>query len=318
MLTDFIADPGSIAAILTVAGFYAIFAIGLQVQVGHGGVDNFGQVGFFLIGAYASTLLIERWHWSLVAGVLGAMVIAMLASVLVSLPALRLRGDFLAIVTLAFGEILRNVALNERDLTAGALGLDALHFRTEVVRPFIADARRDDVDIDRLIPLLGLTWVLVIVVALFTWLLLRTPWGRVLRAVREDAAAVRALGKNAFLYQAEAMAIGAAWGSLSGVLYAWHQVHFSPNSFEPIVTFAGFVIIIVAGLGSIWGTVLLAVVIQGGLIEGSRYYLDALPLTNAQEASLRYMLVGAVLMLVVALRPQGIFGSREELAVLDE
>ena len=116
----------------------------------------------------------------------------------------------------------------------------------------------------------------------------------------------------------QAAAGGAAWGALAGVLYAWNQVHFSPNSFEPIVTFAGFVILIVAGIGSIWGTVIMAVLIQGLLIEGSRYYLDALGLTNAQEASLRYMVVGVVLMLLVGLRPQGIFGKREELAVLDE
>jgi len=112
------------------------------------------------------------------------------------------------------------------------------------------------------------------------------------------------------------MAIGAAWGGLAGVLFAWHQVHFSPNAFEPVVTFAGFVIIIVAGIGSIWGTVLTAVLVQGIIIEGSRYL--STPFTNAQEASLRYMLVGALLMLMVAFRPQGIFGRREELAVLDE
>lgn len=314
---DLLADISPWGAILTVAGIYAIFAIGLQVQVGHGGVDNFGQVGFFLIGAYASTLLTERYGWSLLASVLGALVIAMVASLLVSIPTLRLRGDFLAITALAFGEILRNVALNEREFTGGALGLDALSFRVDVSRPLLRAARENDIDIDRVAPLFLLTWVLVIVVTVVTWLLLRTPWGRVLRAVREDDAAVRALGKNAFLYKAQAMAVGAAWGALAGVLYAWNQIHFSPNSFEPIVTFAGFVIIIAAGLGSVWGTVLMAVLIQGVLVEGSRYYLpDAL--TNAQEASLRFMLVGLVLMLVIGFRPQGAFGKREELAALDE
>lgn len=314
---EFLADTGMWAPILIVAGIYAIFALGLQVQVGHGGVDNFGQVGFYLIGAYASTLLVERWGWSLLPGVLAAMAIAMVAAVLVSIPALRLRGDFLAITALAFGEILRNVALNERELTKGAIGIDAREFRVEFTRPFLRDARDAGWDVDRLIPLLVLTWTLVIAVALVSWLLLRTPWGRVLRAVREDPAAARALGKNAFVYQAQAMAIGAAWGALAGVLYAWNQVHFSPNGFEPIVTFAGFVIIIVAGIGSIWGTVLMAVVVQGLLIEGSRYWLET-PFTNAQEASLRYMVVGLGLMLVVGLRPQGIFGKREEMAVLDE
>lgn len=313
---EFLADPGPIGAILVVAGIYAIFSIGLQVQVGHGGVDNFGQVGFFLIGAYTATILIERYDWALVPGVLAAIVLAMVAALLVSIPTLRLRGDFLAITALAFGEILRNIALNERELTKGALGLDALTFRVEFTRPFLRSARESGVDIDRIVPLLVLTWVLVLSVATVTSLLLRTPWGRVLRAVREDDAAVRALGKNAFLYKAQAMAIGAGWGALAGVLYAWNQIHFSPTSFEPIVTFAGFVIIILAGIGTIWGTVIMAVLVQGVLIEGSRY-LDT-PFTNAQEASLRYMVVGVVLMLVVAFRPQGLFGKRAELAVLDE
>ncbi len=315
---EFLADVGPWGAVATVAGFYAIFAIGLQVQVGHGGVDNFGQVAFFMIGAYTSTILVEQHGVGLIAGVLLGMLAAMVAAVLVSIPTLRLRGDFLAITTLAFGEILRNVALNEQELTNGAGGIDALKFRVDVVRDFRSDLRDQDIDIDRLVPLLSLTWLLVLVVALVTWLLLRTPWGRVLRAVRENDAAVRALGKNAFIYRAQAMAIGAAWAALAGTLYAWHQVKFSPNSFEPIVTFAGMVLIIVAGLGTIWGTVLMAILIQGVLIEGSRYWLDGLGLSNAKEASLRYMAVGLVLMLIVRFRPQGVFGKRDELAVADE
>lgn len=313
---ELLADVGPWGAIMTVAGFYAIFAIGLQVQVGHAGVDNFGQVGFFLIGAYASTILVERHGWGFVSSTLAAMAIAMVAAVLVSIPTLRLRGDFLAITTLAFGEILRNVALNEQQVTNGAGGIDALGFRVDIVRDFRSNLRDQGIDIDRLVPLLTLTWVLVIVVALVTWLLLRTPWGRVLRAVREDDAAVRALGKNAFLYKSQAMAIGAAWGALAGVLYTWHQVHYSPSSFEPIVTFAGMVIVILAGLGSIWGTVIMAVLVQGVLIEGSRYL--STPLSNAQEASLRYMFVGLMLMLIVRYRPQGLFGSRAEMAAADE
>lgn len=314
---ELLAEIGPWGAVMTVAGIYAIFAIGLQVQVGHGGVDNFGQVAFFLIGAYASTILVEEYGMGLVAGTLAGMVIAMVTAVIVSLPTLRLRGDFLAITTLAFGEILRNVAINERDLTKGSQGIDAFEFRVEIVRELRRSLREQDIIIDRLAPLLILTWVLVLVVALVTWLLLRTPWGRVLRAVREDDAAVRALGKNAFAYRAQAMAIGAAWAALAGTLYAWNQVHFSPSSFEPIVTFAGFVIIIAAGLGTIWGTVFMAILVQGVLIEGSRYWLDT-GLSNAQEASVRYMIVGLVLMLVVRFRPQGLFGNRAELAAADE
>lgn len=309
---DLLADLGKWASIIQVAGIFAIFALGLVVQVGHAGLDNFGQVGFMLLGAYGSTLATEKYGLGLLAGVAVGVGLAVLAALVVSLPTIRLRGDFLAIVTIAGGEILRNVALNERDLTAGAQGLNSLTFRVEVIRPIFRWARENDIEIDRAVPLIVITWALVLIIATLTWLLLRTPWGRLLRAVREDEDAARALGKNSFLLKAQALAIGAAWAAIAGVLFAWYQIHFSPTAFEPIQTFLGFIIIIVAGVGSIWGTVIVAVLLQA-LLDGSRYVET--PFTNAQEAALRYMAVGLILMLMVYFRPQGIFGKREELAL---
>ncbi|MEO6866422.1 MAG: branched-chain amino acid ABC transporter permease, partial [Gaiellales bacterium] len=267
---ELLADIGPWGAILTISGIFAIFSIGLQVQVGHGGVDNFGQVGFFAIGAYASAILVNRYDWNLWLSAVAAIAIAVVVSMIVVTPAIRLRGDFLAITLIAFSEIVRNIAINERQLTMGALGIDSFAFRDEVMRPLRTSLRADGIEVDRLVPMLVTVWVLVFVVATVTWLLLRTPWGRVMRAVREDDAAVRALGKNAFLYKAQAMGLGAACAALAGVLYGWYQVHFSPTSFEPILTFIGFVIIIAAGVGSIWGAVVMSVVIQGFLMEGSR------------------------------------------------
>lgn len=308
-----LSDLGIWAPIATVAGIYAVFSLGLQLQVGQAGLRNFGQVGFMAIGAYTMAILDGRGVplvWSIVLGVLGSMV----AAGLVAVPTLRLRGDFLAIVTIAFSEIVRIMARN-LDVTGGPGGLSVSAFRSEVVRPLLRWSREQGWDVDRALPLLVIVWGCVLVVGIGLWLLARTPWGRVIRAVREDEDAVRAVGKNAFVYKVQAMMMGGGCAGLAGVLYVANQVQFSPAAFEPIVTFSGFVIIIVGGLGSYRGAVLGALLLQV-LLERTRYF-DVPSLGADQEAALRYVVVGVAFMLFVALRPQGIFGKREEMVLGD-
>jgi branched-chain amino acid transport system permease protein len=307
-------DLGIWAPIATVAGIYAVFALGLQLQVGQAGLRNFGHVGFWLIGAYTMALLDARGvpiGWSITLAVVAAMV----AAGLVAVPTLRLRGDFLAIVTIAGSEIMRIMA-NNASFTGGPGGMSDTTFRSDVTRPILGWARDNDLDIDRALPLLVIVWTAVLVLGVALWLLSRTPWGRVLRAVREDEHAARALGKNAFLYKVQAMMIGGGCAGLAGVFYVANQVQFSPTAFEPIVTFSGFMIIIAGGLGSFRGAVLGALLLQT-LLESTRYMVDVPSLGNDQEAALRYVVVGLVLMLVVAFRPQGIFGKREEMVLGD-
>lgn len=312
---ELLADLGFWGPVLVTAGFYALFAIGLQVQVGHAGLLNFGQVAFMLVGAYVSAIAIERHGAGLVMGTVYGMLAAVLVALLLAIPTVRLRGDFLAIAAIAAGEILRIIALNEQALTGGPRGQSAITFRQDVTRPFREGIRDGGGDVDLKVPILLVTWTLVVIVAFAIWRLMRSPWGSLVRAMRDDEDAVRALGANAFLLKAQALAIGAACASLSGTLFAWDQTRIEPSNFEPIITFTGFIIIIAAGLGSIWGSVLMSVVIVG-LYEWTRF-LDT-PFTSAQEAALRFIFIGVVLMLVVGLRPQGLFGTRRELRAAED
>jgi ABC-type branched-subunit amino acid transport system permease subunit len=307
---ELLADLGFAGPVLVIAGYYAIFAIGLQVQVGHAGLLNFGQVAFMLVGAYVSAIAIERHGFSLVGGLLLGMAAAILAALVLAIPTVRLRGDFLAIAAIAAGEILRIIALNEQALTGGPRGQSALEFRREVTRPLRESVRDGGGDLDLKVPILVVTWTLVVVVGLAVWLLVRSPWGHLLRAMRDDEDAVRALGGNTFLLKSQALAIGAACAAIAGTLFAWDQTRIEPANFEPIVTFTGFIIIIAAGLGSIWGAVLMSIVIVG-LFESTRFL--ATPFTSAEEAALRFIVIGVALMLIVGLRPQGLFGRRREL-----
>lgn len=304
-------DLGVWVPVLTIGATYAIFAIGLQIQVGHAGLDNFGQVAFFLMGAYASAIAYEQGLGVSASAAMGVAA-ATCAALVIALPAVRLRGDFLAITAIAAGEILRAVANNTAFL-GGPKGKSGGYFNRDIVRPLRRELRDAGIEVDRGLPLLVLTVVVALVLAMAVSALLRTPWGRVLRAVRENDAAAQALGKNAFLLKLQGMALGGALAGVAGVLFSYAQVQFSPKAFEPIVTFTGFVIIIIAGIGSIWGAALVGVLIQG-LLEGTRY-IDIPGLGSDREAALRFIVVGVVLMCSVAFRPQGIFGSRREMVI---
>ncbi len=312
---ELFADLGFAGPVLVIAGIYALFAIGLQVQVGHAGLLQFGQVAFMLVGAYVSAIAIARHEVGLFTGMLLGMVAAMFTALLLAIPTVRLRGDFLAIVAIAFGEILRIVALNEQELTGGPQGQTAIAFRREVTRPLRESVRDGGGDLDLKVPILVVTWSLVIIVGLIVWRLVQSPWGALLRAMRDDEDAVRALGANAFLLKSQALAIGAACAAIAGTLFAWDQTRVEPTNFEPIITFTGFIIIIAAGLGSIWGSVVMSVVIIG-LYEWTRFIET--PFTSAQEAALRFIVIGLVLMLIVRLRPQGLFGTRRELRAAED
>jgi len=167
-----------------------------------------------------------------------------------------------------------------------------------------------DWEVDRRVPLLVLVWLVALVVGLFLWYVTSSPWGRVLRAVREDEDAAAAVGKPVFSYKLQALAVGGAVAALAGVLFTFAQTTLYPENFLPIVTFTGFAILILGGLGSILGVVAASVVVTF-LVDGS--VLIDLPIDPEQVAALRFVLIGLVIMLIMAFRPQGIFGKKEEL-----
>ncbi|MCW2960306.1 MAG: inner-rane translocator, partial [Thermoleophilia bacterium] len=227
---DIFADLGFTAVVLTSAGIYAVFALGLQLQVGHAGLVNFGHVGYLAIGAYTVAVANERGH-GVIASTLLAMLVALIASLVIGIVTLRLREDFLAITSIAASSLIYLFILNNSELTGGPRGIDAgTEFRTTVTRPLLRWARDNGWDIDRALPLLVIVWIAVALTWAFLMLLVRSPWGRMMRAVREDENAVRALGRNPFLYRLQALIIGAQIGALAGVLYGFNLVFITPES----------------------------------------------------------------------------------------
>lgn len=306
--SDFWIGVGVLAAI------YGVFTLGLQLNVGYTGILNFGQAGFMAIGAYAMAILVVEVGLPFLPALVCATAITMVAGVLVALPTLRLREDYFAIVTLALAEIVRYAIQNGRGLTGGNLGLRqydgawvnfANGFADDLSGSLgIASGRPD------LLPLLLVAWLVFLGLAIGLTRLQRTPWGRVLRAVREDEDAARALGKNPFAYKLQSIAIAAALGGISGYLLALQLIQLSPDSFQPLFTFIGFTILILGGLASYAGVLVGSVVIWT-LMEGTRY-LD-LPLSAERVAALRFMLIGVILIAIMVVRPQGLLGKREEM-----
>jgi branched-chain amino acid transport system permease protein len=298
------------AFVLTFAGIYAIFVLGLQIQVGDTGLLNFGQVAFMAIGAYTMGLLVTNdvSVWIAIPVAVGA---AAAGGVLLGLPTLRLRADYFAITAIAAGEILRIILQNEAGTTGGPQGL------RRASGPW-QEANRDIVDffdglgveIDRRLPLLVLVWLTAVVIGLVLLYLGRTPWRRVLRAVRENEEAAAATGKPVFAYKLQALAFGAGIAGLAGVFFTLFSTTIFPENFEPIFTFVGFAILILGGIGSYFGVVIGSVVIAF-IVSGTRF-LD-FPLDADKVAALRFVVVGLIIMLFMAFRPQGLFGKKEEL-----
>jgi branched-chain amino acid transport system permease protein len=298
------------AFVLTFAGVYAIFVLGLQLEVGDTGLINFGHVAFMAIGAYTMGLLVTNGVsiWIAIAIALAA---SAAGGLLLGLPTLRLRADYFAIVTIAAGEILRIAIVNEQDTTGGTQGLRSASGPWRDANNDILDFFSGiGVELDRRVPLLVLVWVTAVLVGLLLVYLGRTPWRRVLRAVREDEDAAAAAGKPVFRFKLQALALGSSIAGLAGVFYTLFSTVLFPTNFEPIFTFVGFAILILGGIGSYFGVVVGSVVIAV-IVSGTRF-LD-FPLDADQVAALRFVVIGLLIMAIMAFRPQGLFGKKEEL-----
>jgi branched-chain amino acid transport system permease protein len=305
-----------------VAGIYTILALGLQLQFGFTGLLNFGQVAFMAIGAYTMAILVVKEGWSMWLAAPLAIAAAAAASLLLGIPSLRLRADYFAIVTIAFSEIVRYVATNEQSLTGGSQGTIALGSVTQAAE-YNAEWESFQARVgawlhigSKDVTMLLLVWATALVLLTATWLAVRTPWGRVLRAIREDEDAAASLGKNVWLYKLQVLALGSALAGVAGLFYAWQFSFFSPDDFQPLLTFFAWMIVILGGLGRIWAVPVGAAVF-GFLFAGTRF-LDFQPLSSldsAERAYLRLIVIGLVIIGLVVFRPQGILGRREEMVL---
>jgi len=312
------------AGVAVLAGIYALVALGLQLNVGFTGIINFGQAGFMAIGGYTMAILVLEAGLSFWLALPAAMLITMAFGLLVGLPSLRLRADYFAIVTIAMAEVVRLVAQNARGLTGGNEGLFC---NTEGVNQVCYDDTWLDIedsilgflenfssDPEILLPLLFVVWATVLLATVGLSFIQRTPWGRVLRAVREDEDAARALGKNTLLYKLQSLAISALLGALAGFFLALFLATIHPVDYEPLVTFFAYGVLVLGGLANYWG-VAIGSLILWTLLEATRFI--ELPISDERQAALRFAIVGLVLILLMAFRPQGIFGKREEMVLGD-
>jgi branched-chain amino acid transport system permease protein len=303
------------------AGTYTIFVLGLQINVGYTGIINFGQAGFMAVGAYSMAILtvgpdgegqIVSFWLSLPLAVL----ITIAFGLMVGLPSLRLRADYFAIATIAAAEAVRLFALNARSLTGGNQGLigfgDQWDSVSRTIEGWLVDLGWSDPE--TLFPLLIVVWITAAILTVALRFIQETPWGRVLRAIREDEDAARALGKNVFVYKLQSLAIAGTMGAIAGFFLALNLNFVNPTEFEPIFTFIGYGILILGGLANYYG-VALGSLIFWTLLEGLRFI--ELPLEEQQITAIRFIIVGLALILLMAFRPQGVAGKREEMVLGD-
>jgi branched-chain amino acid transport system permease protein len=305
-----------------VAGIYTILALGLQVQFGFAGLLNFGQVAFMAIGAYTMAILVVKEGWSTWLAAPLAVAAAAVGGLLLGLSSLRLRADYFAIVTIAFSEIVRYVATNETSLTGGSQGTIALG-PAGTASQYNGQWSSFEGRVQNALGLsssdatmLVIVWTAAVALLTLTWLALRTPWGRVLRAIRDDEDAAASLGKNTFAYKLQALAFGAALAGIAGLFYAWEFSFFSPDDFAPLLTFFAWMILLLGGVGRVWAVPVGAVVF-GFIFAGTRF-LNFAPFSwfaSDQRAYLRLIIVGLIILVLVLVRPQGLLGNRREMVL---
>jgi len=355
-------------------GIFAIFALGLNIQWGYTGLINFGHVAFMTVGAY-TTILLSMQGMPLILAAIAGSLLAMLLGLLVGLSTLRLREDYLAIVTIGVSELLRLIALNEEWLTRGAYGVQRYPLPLGEFNPnwlskgtmiFILSAialfavwqlrqglqsefehRKQQRGITRfpldlgfwgvLAVLLGgvvyvngvmalidydyksgLMLLILIVLTVFYAIvesLARSPWGRVLTAIREDEQVPRALGKDVFWYKLQAFMLGGAIAGIAGAFYAWQLTTIYPSNFQPLISFYAWTIVVLGGAGNNAG-VLLGAVIFWTYDSLTRFVLPQFNwIDDARLGAFRILVIGLILMILMVSRPQGILGKKEELTL---
>jgi branched-chain amino acid transport system permease protein len=307
-------DFGFWTSVGILAGTYTLFTLGLQLNVGYTGIVNFGQAGFMAIGAYTMGILVVKAEWSFWLALPAAVGIAIAFGLLVGLPSLRLRADYFAIATIAAAEIVRITAQNARELTGGNQGLfgfdESWNSLSDTIEGWLVDLGWSDPE--TLFPLFLMVWATALIATMILYFAQRSPWGRVLRAVREDEDAARALGKNTLVYKLQSLSISATLGALAGFFLAINLNFLNPEEFEPLFTFIGYSVLVLGGLANYWG-VAIGAIIMWTILEGTRF-VD-LPISAEREAAVRFMIVGLVLILLMAFRPQGMFGKKEEMVL---
>jgi neutral amino acid transport system permease protein len=305
--------------------FFSLLAIGLNMHFGYTGLLNFGQIGFALMGGFGIAISVSKWGLPFWVGVLVGLAAAFVLALLLGLPTLRLRADYLAIVTIAVAEGLRLLfrSVSATPVTNGTRGLSEFNHDFIALAPWDTSTRYGILGTrwsggELWVGLIG--WLLVVLTCLLMWLLVRSPWGRVIKAIREDEDAVRALGKNVYAFKMQSLVLGGLIGALGGMVYAVGTASANPDQYQNANTFLAYAALILGGaarvLGPVIGSMVLLFILQFADV-GLRLLIDhgIIPsglLSSTDVAQIRFVLVGVGLMLLLIFRPQGIFGDRRE------
>jgi neutral amino acid transport system permease protein len=361
---------------------FALFALGLNLQWGFTGLINFGHIAFMTLGAYTTVLLSLKGVPLLLSAGIGAIVAAMLGLV-IGFATLRLREDYLSIVTIGTGELIRLVVNNQElpvgdNWVSGSFGVQSyvvplsttpnLFFRLVMIAGltllagitlfslwgWVRTARisaRNNINrnssiqqefISRLIvgitlgllsvaiyvsgviglynynPKAGLMLLALLVLAFVFWrleILVRSPWGRVLKSIREDEEIPKALGKNVFAYKLQSLMLGGAIAGIAGAFFAWQLAAIYPDNFQPQLTFDAWIMVILGGGGNNLGTILGAVIFFAYDALTREFLPRIVPLDVERIGAFRIMFIGLLLMVLMIWRPQGILGKKEELTL---
>ncbi|MEH2057873.1 MAG: branched-chain amino acid ABC transporter permease [Nostoc sp.] len=361
---------------------FALFALGLNLQWGFTGLINFGHIAFMTLGAYTTVLLSLKGVPLLISAIAGAIVAALLGLV-IGFATLRLREDYLSIVTIGTGELIRLVVNNQElpvgdTWVSGAFGvqsypiplstepnlfvkfvmiglltlLAAVTFftlwrwirTTQISRTTDLGQRMTSkqefasrlgvgivlgvlavaiyisgvIGLYNYNPKAGLMLVLLLVLAFVYWrleILVRSPWGRILKAIREDEEIPKALGKNVFWYKLQSLMLGGAIAGIAGAFFAWQLSAIYPDNFQPQITFDTWIMVILGGSGNNVGTILGAVIFFAYDALTREILPRIVPLDQDRLGAFRIMVIGLILMMLMIWRPQGILGKKEELTL---
>lgn len=299
-----------VVSLLTVGCLYSVMALGLNIQWGFTGLLNIGIAGFFAVGAYANAILttgdspnhLGGFDLPMPVGWAGAAVVAAIIALPIGKIALRLRTDYLAICTIGIAEIIRLVLKNEEWLTNGPRGIDG------IPRPF--DGLDDPVMAQFLF--MGLLMVIVAVIFMAQERAFDSPWGRMMRAIRENELSANAMGKDIERRRLEAFVLGAAIMGLGGALFANYFKFIGVEASDPLITtFLVWVMLILGGSGNNKGAILGAVLVWA-IWSVTEFAADTLPTELAVKAKyVRIFLIGLALQLILRFRPEGILPERE-------
>ena len=314
------------------AVYFAIAALGLNVQFGYTGLLNFGQAGFMACGAYGLGMTAHYFDISFWWGIPLGILFSVILGLLMGIPTLRLRADYLAIVTIASAEILRLVVRSVKFKTyfGGSDGINGFSSSFRALgtdlgikqsaeygfRPFMFTGRE--------LWTLIIGWLIVAIFGVLVYTLMRSPWGRVLKGIREDEDAMKSLGKNVYSYKMQSLILGGVIGTVSGMVFALDRGSVQPDNYSRDLTFYILTALVLGGVAKVSGSIVGSMMFWGLFTFMDNFLRqvakDPVSIGNVtimkstQVGQLNYMLIGLALILLMVFRPQGVFGNRKEMA----